>query len=134
MLSDATAVSILPIKNLDRALKFYTGALGGKLKMRGEGEMKDSWASVGLAGSEYWLTVPDKREKLALAYNCFTVKDIKKSVAALSRKGVRFLPGEKMGRGSRVEGAVTVLPWGAKSAFFKDTEGNLLMLWEQMTP
>jgi predicted enzyme related to lactoylglutathione lyase len=131
MLSKAGHASLIPIKNLDRALKFYTDTLGGKLKDRGEGEMKDSWASVTINKSELWLIKPQKREKMELAYNVFMVDDIKKTVSGLTKSGAKFLPGEEMGPGTKVDGPITTMPWGAKSAFLKDSEGNLLMLWEQ---
>jgi predicted enzyme related to lactoylglutathione lyase len=123
--------ALIPIKDLDRAIRFYTETLGGKLKERGEGEMADSWASVTVSKAELWLVKPQKREKMTLAYNVFIVDDLKGTVASLSEAGARFNPGEKMGPGTTVDGPITTMPWGAKSAFLKDTEGNLLMLWEQ---
>ncbi|MBI2185385.1 MAG: VOC family protein [Thaumarchaeota archaeon] len=130
MLSQSNFAAIIPIKNMDRAIKFYTDKLGGKLNMRGEGDMKDSWASVTLSKTEFWLLEPEKREKIELAYNAFIVKDIKETVGELREKGVRFLPAEKMGPDTKIDGPIAYMPWGAKSAFFKDSEGNLLMLWE----
>ncbi|HZW55359.1 MAG TPA: hypothetical protein VFF30_03640 [Nitrososphaerales archaeon] len=46
MLSKAEFAMITPVLNMDRAIKFYTKALGGKLEMRAAGDMKDMWASV----------------------------------------------------------------------------------------
>ena len=51
----------------------------------------------------------------------------------LGGRGVKFLPGEKMGEKSKVEGPITFEEYGA-SAFFKDTEGNLLMVWQNNPP
>ncbi len=120
---------MVPIRTMDRAIKFYTKALGGSLNMRAPGAMKNYWASVNVGKTEFWLVRPDKREKRDLAYSTFVVKDIKKTVAGLKKKRVRFLRGEKMSRDSRVEGPIVYGPYGA-SAFFKDSEGNLLMLWK----
>jgi len=131
MLSKSRFAALIPIKNLDRALKFYTESLGGKLKDRGQDDMKDSWASITVNKTELWLVKPQKRERTELAYNVFMVSDIKKTVRGLIKRGVKFLPGEKMGPGSKVDGPITSMPWGARSAFLKDSEGNLLMLWEQ---
>ena len=131
MLSSSHAASLIPIKKMDRAIKFYTESLGGKLNDRGQEGMEDDWASVSIGKAEFWLIKPQKREKMELAYNVFMVDDMKKSVGALTKNGVKFEPGEKMGPGSKVDGPITTVPWGAKSAFLKDTEGNLLMLWEQ---
>ncbi len=131
MLSNSHFAALIPIKKMDRALEFYTRKLGGKVKMRGEGDMKDSWASVTVNKTEFWLLEPEKHEKIELAYNVFIVEDIKGTVDGLRKKGVRFQRAEDMGPGTKIEGPIAHTPWGAKSAFFKDSEGNLLMLWEQ---
>lgn len=114
---------------MDRAVRFYTSTLGGKLIHRMDGEMKDFWASVKVSGSELWLVSPEEREKRELAYSVFMVDDIRAIVGALKEKGVKFNRGEKMGKDSRVEGPITYDPTGA-TAFFKDSEGNLLMLFQ----
>jgi catechol 2,3-dioxygenase-like lactoylglutathione lyase family enzyme len=123
----------MPVKDMDRAVKFYTKSLGGKLTYRGEGDMKDSMASVKLGKEEFWLITPESWEKRELSYSAFLVKNIKAAVKELEGKGVKFNPGEKMGKESKVEGPITYEPWGA-SAFFKDSEGNLLMVWQNNPP
>jgi predicted enzyme related to lactoylglutathione lyase len=129
MLSKASFATLIPIKNMNRAIKFYTKSLGGSLNMRAPGDMKNYWASVNVGKSEFWLIRPEKREKRDLAYSTFIVKDIKKMVMGLKKKRVRFLPGEKVGPDSKVEGPIVYSPYGA-GAMFKDSEGNLLMLWQ----
>jgi predicted enzyme related to lactoylglutathione lyase len=129
MLSKSSFATLIPIKNMNRAIKFYTKSLGGSLNMRAPGDMKNYWASVNVGKSEFRLIRPEKREKRDLAYSTFVVKDIRKMVAGLKKKRVRFLPGEKMGSDSRVEGPIVYSPYGA-GAMFKDTEGNLFMLWQ----
>jgi predicted enzyme related to lactoylglutathione lyase len=129
MLSRASFATMVPIRNMDRAIRFYRKALGGSLNMRAPEDMKNYWASVSVGKSEFWLIRPDKREKRDLAYSTFVVKDIKKTVASLKKKRVRFLPGEKMGSDSRVEGPIVYSPYGA-GAMFRDSEGNLFMLWQ----
>jgi catechol 2,3-dioxygenase-like lactoylglutathione lyase family enzyme len=132
-LSQASShASLVPVKNMDRAVKFYTATLGGKLLLRMEGEMKDFWASVKVGGSEFWLVSPEEREKMELAYSVFVVDDIKAAVDELKGKGVKFNRGEKMGKESRVEGPITYDPPAGATAFFKDSEGNLLMLFQGM--
>lgn len=121
--------TLIPVKDMDRALGFYTTTLGGKLLQRMEGEMKDFWASIELSGCEFWLVSPEEREKRALAYDVFMVDDIKTAVGELKGKGVKFRRGEKTSKESRVDGPITFEPIGA-TAFFKDSEGNLLMLWQ----
>lgn len=134
MLSKSDHASMIPIKDMDRALAFYTDTLGGKLQTRGDGEMKDSWASVKVNKAEFWLISPEKREKIELSYNVFTVADIEKVVEGLKKKKVKFDPAEDMGPGSKAEGPIATMPWDAKSAFFKDSEGNLMMLYEDAPP
>jgi predicted enzyme related to lactoylglutathione lyase len=129
MLSKADFATLIPIRNMDRALKFYTKTLGGSLNMRASGDMKNSWASVSLGKTEFWLVRPEKHEKRDLAYSTFVVKDIKKTVDGLKRKRVKFLPAERMGADSKIDGPISYSPYGA-GAIFKDSEGNLLMLWE----
>jgi catechol 2,3-dioxygenase-like lactoylglutathione lyase family enzyme len=129
MASGARLATLMPIRNMDRALKFYTRALGAKLNNRGRGEMRDYWASIQLADTEVWLTAPQKREKRTLAYTTFVVKNIKSFVAGLQKKGVKFQKAERMGPQTKLEGPIAYEPFGA-AAFFKDPEGNLLMVWQ----
>ncbi|HZY71037.1 MAG TPA: VOC family protein [Thermoplasmata archaeon] len=121
--------TLMPVRKMNRAIKFYTKTLGGKLNARGQGEMKDFWASVNLSGSELWLVAPSEREKRKLAYTTLIVKDIKRTVSGLTKKGVKFDRAERMGKETRVEGPIAFESFGA-SAFFKDPEGNLLMVWQ----
>jgi len=126
-------VTLIPIRKMSRAIKFYTKGMGGKLLNRGRGAMRDSWASVRLGDAEVWLITPSKREKRTLAYSTFVVKNIKVYVRGLQGRGVKFQRAQRMGPDSRVEGPVTYESFGA-SAFFKDTEGNVLMAWQNFPP
>jgi catechol 2,3-dioxygenase-like lactoylglutathione lyase family enzyme len=133
MLSKSEFATLIVVRNMERALKFYTKTLGAKLQMRADGEMKDSWASVRLGKEEFWLVNPPgpKPKKVDLAFNAFIVKDIKKEVQDLRKKGVKFEKAEKMNSDTVVDGAVATDSFGA-TAFFNDSEGNLLMLWQNM--
>lgn len=97
--------------------------------MRAPGDMKNAWASVSVGKTEFWMVKPDKHEKRELAYSTFVVKDIKKTVVGLKRKGVSFLRAEKMSPDSKIDGPISYSQYGA-GAMFKDSEGNLFMLWE----
>jgi predicted enzyme related to lactoylglutathione lyase len=127
MLSKASFATLVPIRDMNRAIRFYTKALGGKLSMRLEGKMRNSWASVKIGKEEFWLL--DQAKKSDLAYSVFVVRDIKDTVSNLRKKGVRFLHAEKSEGTTRVEGPISYHGFGAE-AFFKDSEGNLLMLWQ----
>jgi predicted enzyme related to lactoylglutathione lyase len=133
MFSEAGYATLITVKDMDRAIKFYTKSLGGKLTYRGEGQMKDFWASVKLGREEFWLITPQKQEKRTLAYSTFLVKDIKAVVKELREKGVKFTRAEKMSKETKVQGPIAWDPFGA-SAFFKDSEGNLLMIWQNIPP
>jgi catechol 2,3-dioxygenase-like lactoylglutathione lyase family enzyme len=111
-------------------VKFYTGTLGAKLQRRGEGGMKDFWASLKLAGSEFWLVSPEEHEKRNLSYSVFLVRDIKSAVAGLTAKGIKFRKAEKGTKETKIEGPIARDPVTGATAFFKDSEGNLLMLYE----
>ena len=126
-------VTMMPIRDMNRAIKFYTKKLGAKVQYRGTGQMKNYWASMKLGDSELWFVAPEKREKRTLAYTLFVVKNIRAHVKKLQKKGVKFQRAEKMGPDTKLEGVIAFDPFGA-AAFFKDTEGNLLMVWQNFPP
>jgi catechol 2,3-dioxygenase-like lactoylglutathione lyase family enzyme len=128
-LAGARLTTLIPIKNMDRAIKFYTKALGGKVLFRGDG----TYARLNLGGDEVWLVSPGKWEKRTLAYSVFQVKSIKTFVNGLKRHGVKFERAQRMGPESKVDGPIAYESFGA-SAFFKDSEGNLLMVWQTILP
>ncbi len=129
MLARTRHATLIPVKNMSRAIGFYTKKLGGSLNMRADGEMKDYWASLNIGKSEFWFVKPPKPEKMKLAYNTFTVKNIRSMVKGLKTKGIKFEKAETMSPKDKVEGPITWSPYGA-SAFFHDSEGNMIMLWQ----
>ncbi len=129
MAKDAQLVTLIPIRNMNRAIKFYTGTLDGKLVMRGTGQMKNYWAALNIAGADVWFVAPEKREPRKLAYTTFIVKDIRKYVAKLQRRKVKFDRAERMGPDTKIEGPIAFDENGA-AAYFKDPEGNLLMIFQ----
>jgi catechol 2,3-dioxygenase-like lactoylglutathione lyase family enzyme len=126
-------VTLIPIRKMDRAIKFYTSKLGAKLIYRGRGEMKNFWASLKVGGAEVWFVAPGRQERRKLAYQTFLVKDIKRYVSKLQRGGVKFEKAERISKETKVEGPIAFEPSGA-SAFFRDSEGNLLMAWQNFPP
>ena len=129
MLNKASLATLIPVRDMNRAVRFYTRNLGAKLTYRPTGAMRNFWASLELAGCPLWLIAPEKREKRTLAYSAFLVKNIRSTVAGLQRKRVKFLRAQRMDEATRVEGPIAFDRFGA-AAFFKDTEGNLLMVWQ----
>jgi predicted enzyme related to lactoylglutathione lyase len=126
-------VALIPIRKMNRAIKFYTKSLGGRVTERARGPMKDFWASMKLGGTEVWLIAPSEHEKRKLAYQTFVVKDIKRFVTKLKGNGVKFERAERMNKETKIEGPIAFETFGA-SAFFKDTEGNVLMAWQNFPP
>jgi len=133
MLSKAGFATFVVIRDMDRAIKFYTKTLGGSLQSRAEGEMKNMWASVKIGREDFWLVRPPGRQqkKPDLAFSTFIVKNIKDEVNSLRKKDVRFQKAEKMNGTTKIDGPIAYDEFGA-SAFFKDSEGNLMMLWQNV--
>jgi predicted enzyme related to lactoylglutathione lyase len=133
MLSKAGFATLTPIRNMDRAIGFYTKTLGGKLQTRAKGEMKDMWASIKIGKEEIWLVRNPKAKKSGLAYSTFQVKNIKAEVTELKKRGAKFdSPERTAGWTTKVDGPISYDPVGA-TAFLKDSEGNLLMLFQATT-
>jgi predicted enzyme related to lactoylglutathione lyase len=133
LLSKSGFVTLISVKNMPRAVNFYTKKLGGKVSMRGSGDMKDYWTSLKIGNQDFWLLKPagPQPKKPDLAYNAFVVKDIRKEIEELKRKGVKFQRAESMGSDTSIEGPISISPYGS-SAFFNDSEGNLLMLYQNI--
>ena len=123
MLSDAPVVPMLPVVDLERAKKFYGETLGLKpdevpfpgyvLYRCGDG------TRLGL-----YQRAPTKADHTVA---CFQVEDLDDEMRRLRGKGVQFeeydVPGLKT-----VNGVATL--GDARSAWFTDTEGNILSLTE----
>jgi len=133
MISKAPLATLIPIRDMNRALKFYTKVLGGKLQFRGAGAMKNFWAHLKLGDNDIWLIAPQKREKRTMAYSTFLVKNIRAAVKELKGKKVSFARPDVMSPKTKLEGPIAWEPFGG-AAFFKDTEGNLLMIWQNIPP
>lgn len=122
-------VPLITVKDMTRAVSFYTRRLGAKLLYRARGSMKNDFATLKVGGVEVWFIRPEKWEKRTLSYHTLVVKNLKRFVSELQRAGVRFDKAVAMGPESKVEGPIAWEAWGG-SAFFKDSEGNLLMAWQ----
>ena len=129
MASGTKVVSLIPIRDMNRAIRFYTKSLGGKLKFRGTGEMRNFWAWIQLGAGDIWLIAPGKREKRTLAYTTLVVTNIRATVRSMLKKGVKFQRPDRATPETKIVGPIAFEPVGA-AAFFKDPEGNLLMVWQ----
>ena len=124
MLSDATIHAYIPVTNVYRARKFYEEKLG--LKPKGE---YAGGVIYECGGAEVFLypTPNAGTSKASQAY--WDVKDVESEVAALKKRGVTFeeydMPGITM-KDSIATGG------GAKTAWFKDTEGNIMAISQRV--
>jgi len=125
MLSNAAIVPYIPVKDVKRARTFYEEKVGLTPKQEYAGGViyecgKGSWvfmypsagAGTSTASTAFW-----------------AVEDVAAEVAALKSRGVTFeeydMPGLKT-----VDSIAT--GGGAKTAWFKDTEGNILALSQRL--
>ena len=126
LLSGAQVTTILPVKDMERARRFYEGKLG----LQAEGPKPDGKFVYRLAGGAILALFPKpegtKADHTAIS---FQVADIAASIAQLKKAGVRFedydFPGLKTVDHVCVLGS-------EKAAWFKDTEGNYLCLHEDL--
>lgn len=125
MLSDTAVTTMLPVKDLERARRFYEGSLGlkpGRLNADGKFVYVVGGSSLAL------FPKPDgtKADHTAIS---FRVADIAASIGELKRSGVVFedydFPGLKTVDHVCVLGA-------EKAAWFKDSEGNYLCIHEDL--
>lgn len=122
----ATQVTcMLPVKDLDRARRFYEQQLGlvpGGLKPDGK-------FVYHCGGTELALFPKPEGTQATHTAVSFKVDRIDQAVAELQRRGVRFadydLPGLKTVEHVCVLGS-------EKAAWFEDTEGNILCLHEDL--
>lgn len=129
MLENAQVVPSLPVVDLARAVKFYQEKLG--LKVLQQDKPEDAWSGAvveGAGGSRIYLYKrgATKADHTVLS---FGVKDFDATFKSLKDKGVKFeeydMPGLKTVKGVAIMAHM-------KSAWFKDSEGNILGLSNMM--
>ena len=121
MLSGSQVIAYVPVSDLPRARKFYEETLGFKpLDTNEAGVMYESGK-----GSKFFAykSAGAGTNKASTAF--WDVPNIEAEVADLRKRGVVFEEYNTPGY-STVNGIAT--GGGAKSAWFKDTEGNILAI------
>ena len=121
MLQTSPMYSYLPAKDVARARQFYEGKLGFKPAMETAGgviyEFGDKTACF------LYPTPNAGTSKASQAF--WQVDDVEAEISGLKKRGVTFeeydMPGLKTKNGIASGG-------GAKTAWFKDTEGNILAI------
>lgn len=125
MLHNAPMYSYLPASDLSRARNFYEDKLGFKPKEQVSGGVVYAF---GQATACFLYPTPNAgTSKASQAF--WAVEDVEREVAELKARGVQFedydFPGLKT-----IDGIATA--GGAKTAWFKDTEGNILALVQSL--
>ena len=125
MLQNAPMYSYIPAKDINRARKFYEQTLGFKPSREIAGGVVYDFGDH-TSGFMY----PTPNAGTSQASQAFwSVADVDALMRALKARGVVFedydMPGEKS-----AEGAITA--GGAKAAWFKDSEGNIMALIEEV--
>jgi predicted enzyme related to lactoylglutathione lyase len=125
MLQESPIYVYIPTKDLRRARKFYETTLELKPKEEYAGGVIYEFA-----GGTSCFMYPTPNAGTSRASQAFwQVKDVEREVAELKARGVVFeeydIPGVKMQNSIATAG-------GAKTAWFKDTEGNILAVSQRL--
>jgi catechol 2,3-dioxygenase-like lactoylglutathione lyase family enzyme len=127
MLADSSMTTMLPVVDLARARDFYENKLG----LRPAGLQPDGKFVYQVGGGTLALFPKPEGTRAEHTTVSFEVSDIAQDIAALERRGVRFedydFPGLKTVDHVCVLGA-------EKAAWFKDSEGNILCLHQDLPP
>jgi catechol 2,3-dioxygenase-like lactoylglutathione lyase family enzyme len=125
MLSASPVIAYVPVSDLPRARKFYEGALGFEpLETNEAGVMYESGG-----GSKFFAykSAGAGTNKASTAF--WDVPNLEAEVADLRKRGVAFEEYDTPGYAT-VNGIAT--GDGVKSAWFKDTEGNILAIAQRL--
>ncbi len=121
MLQDHPMYAYLPATDVARARRFYEGTLGFT-----PGEELAGGVTYAFGKGTACFLYPTPNAGTSKASQAFwQVDDIAREVATLRERGVRFEHYDMPG--AQVDGDV-VTAGGAKAAWFKDSEGNILAL------
>jgi catechol 2,3-dioxygenase-like lactoylglutathione lyase family enzyme len=122
MLSDKQVMPVLPAVDMNRAKEFYTTKLGLSVAWERPAGMLFT-AGQGTSIFIYQRAATKAEHTVA----SFLVDDIEAEMAELRKRGVKFEEYDRPGL-KTVHGIAAMSP--DKSAWFKDTEGNILALTE----
>jgi predicted enzyme related to lactoylglutathione lyase len=121
MLTNSPLYSYIPAKDVARARRFYEQKLGFRPKAELAGGVVYEFGQR--TGCFLYPTPNAGTSKASQAF--WQVADVEREVAELKARGVEFenydMPGEKSPSGVLTAG-------GAKAAWFKDSEGNILAI------
>jgi catechol 2,3-dioxygenase-like lactoylglutathione lyase family enzyme len=120
MIAEGKLVGFVATTNAERARKFYEGVLG--LEVTSD----DPFALV-LDSNGTMIRVTKVKDAVIAPYTVlgWNVADVQREVRALKERGVTF---ETYGFLEQDADAIWTAPGGAKIAWFKDPDGNVLSL------
>lgn len=126
MLKNAPLYAYLPARDLQRARQFYEQTLGLGPAEEQSGGMVFRFANG--TGAFLYPTPNAGTSKASQAF--WQVDDVDREIDELKARGVEFeqyddMPGERSASGAVTSG-------GAKAAWFKDSEGNILALIQDL--
>jgi predicted enzyme related to lactoylglutathione lyase len=124
MLSNAPIRAYIPASNVPRARKFYEQLIGLKPKEEYAGGV-----IYECSGAEVFLYPTPNAGTSQASQAYWQVTDVEAEVTELKSRGVKFeeynMPGMPMKNSIATAG-------GAKTAWFKDTEGNILAVSQRL--
>lgn len=126
MLQQSPIYVYFPARDMTRARQFYEGRLG----LTPQQEMNGGVVYTFAGGTAAFLYQTPNAGTSKASQAFWSVADVDAEIAELKRRGIVFesyddLPGERSPSGAVIEG-------GAKAAWFKDSEGNILALIETL--
>jgi len=123
MLGSTNIVAFVPIKDSDKARAFYEGVLGLKF-------VKDDGFALVLDANGIMIRAAKMKEFTPATFTIlgWQVPNIENVVRALTKKSVHF---EIFGFFKQDELGIWNSPTGARVAWFKDPDGNVLSVTEQ---
>jgi len=126
MLHNFPMYAYIPARDLKRAREFYEKKVGLRAKEERNGGVVYEFAK----GTACFLYLSENAGTSKASQAFWSVDDVDALIVALKAKGVVFeayddLPGERSAQGAITEG-------GAKAAWFKDSEGNIMALIQEV--
>ena len=119
MLQDALMYSYIPAKDIARARQFYEGKLGFKPSR----EIGGGVTYICAGGTACFLYPTPNAGTSSASQAFWEVADIEREVADLQSRGVTF---EEYDMPGKAAGSPIYAAGGAKAAWFKDPEGNIM--------
>ena len=125
MLQESPMYAYIPAKDLARARQFYEGKVGLVAKEETNGGVVYEFGR-----NTACFLYPTPNAGTSQASQAFwSVDDVDREMVALKARGVVFedydMPGDRSAEGAVIDG-------GAKAAWFKDSEGNIMALIETL--